>query len=226
MAQSWSRSCRCIRASAESLFSFFDFQRFPVALHFGRGVGFRVAEHMRMPIYQLAREPIENVINRKRPLLLGHLRIEKHLQQQVAEFAGKFVPVAIIDGFEHFISFFERVGLDGIEGLLAIPGTPPGSPQALHDRDGAFETFAGRGHLATTLNEPSRCGNECWHVSLHLLCPFAFRPLSQRLLAFWSSILRYQGYLLRSTDRVHTLRVIVWAGLVHGSRIIFRKLCI
>ncbi len=116
-----------IRLLAESLFSFLDLQRFPVAFHFGRGIGFRVAEHVRMPVYKLAGEPVENVINRKRPLLLGHLRIKKHLQQQVAEFAGQFVPVAIIDGFEDFIGFFQRVGFDGIEGLLAIPGTPPGA---------------------------------------------------------------------------------------------------
>ncbi len=83
---------------------------------------------MRMPVHQLAGEPVENVINRKCPLLFGHLRIKQNLQQQVAEFPGKLVPVAIIDGFEHFIGFFQGVGLNGIEGLLAIPGTTPRSP--------------------------------------------------------------------------------------------------
>ena len=99
-----------------------------------------------MPVHQLAREPVENVIDGKRSLLFRHLRIEEHLQQQVAEFAGEFVPVAIVDGFEDFVGLFQRVGLDGVEGLLAIPGAASRSPQALHDGDCAFETFAGRGH--------------------------------------------------------------------------------
>ena len=169
MAQSSRRSRRWPPRPAEALLSFFDFQRFPVALHLGGSVGFRVAENVRMAIDQLFREPVENVINRKCPLLLGHLGIEKYLQQQIAEFSRKLVPVAIIDGFEHFISFFERVGLDGIEGLLAIPRATPRSPQALHDGDCAFETFAGSGHLATTLNEPSRCGQRvrgCFTLAL------------------------------------------------------------
>ncbi len=76
---------------------------------------------MRMPVNKLAREPVEHVINRKRSLLLGHFRVEEHLQQQVAEFAGEFVPVAIVDGLEDFIGFFQRVRFYGIEGLLAIP---------------------------------------------------------------------------------------------------------
>ena len=123
-----------------------------------RGIRLRVTEHVRMPVHQLARKPVQNVINGKCSLLLRHLRIKKHLQQQVAKFAGKFLPVAIVDGFENFVSLFQRVRLDGIESLLAIPGATPGSPQAFHDSDCAFETFAGRRHLATTLNEPSRNG--------------------------------------------------------------------
>ena len=80
-----------------------------------------------MPVNKLAGEPVKNIIDGKRSLLFGHLRIEKHLQEQVAEFAGKFVPVAIVDRFEDFVGLFQRVGLDGVEGLLAIPGAAPGA---------------------------------------------------------------------------------------------------
>jgi hypothetical protein len=68
------------------------------------------------------------------------------LQQQIAKFAGKFVPVAMIDRFENLVSFFQRIRLDRIESLLAIPRAAAGSPQALHNSDRAFETFTRRGH--------------------------------------------------------------------------------
>ena len=99
-----------------------------------------------MPVHKLAREPVEHVVNRKTSLLLGHFRIEEDLQQQVAELAGEFAPVAIVNGLDDLVSLFQRIRLDGIEGLLAIPGAAPRSPQALHDGDCAFETFAGSGH--------------------------------------------------------------------------------
>ena len=99
-----------------------------------------------MAVHQLAREPVQNVVDRKRSLLFRHFRIEEHLQQQVAEFAGKFLPVTIVDGFENFVGFLKRVGLDGIEGLFAVPGTASGGPQSRHDGDCAFKTFAGSGH--------------------------------------------------------------------------------
>ena len=99
-----------------------------------------------MPVHKLVREPIENVVDGKRSLLLAHLRIKEHLQQQVAKFTGKFLPVAIVDRFQNFVGFFQRVGLDGIECLLAIPRAASRSSQTLHDGDCAFETFASSGH--------------------------------------------------------------------------------
>ena len=83
---------------------------------------------MRMPVDQLAGKPVENIVNRERRLFLRHLRVEEHLQQQVAEFAGKLGPVAIIDCFQDLVGLFQGVGLDGIEGLFPIPGAAARGP--------------------------------------------------------------------------------------------------
>jgi len=128
------------------LLSFLDLQRFPVALDVRGSLRLGLPEHMRMPIHQLARESIEDIIDGKCSLLFAHLRIEQHLQEKVAEFARKFLPIAIVDGFQHFVGFFERVGLDGVESLLAIPGAASRGPQPLHDSDRTFKSFAGGGH--------------------------------------------------------------------------------
>ena len=109
---------------------------------------------------ELRRQAFDHVIDRERVLFLGHFCIEENLQQQVAKFAGKFVPVALVDGFQNFIRFFKGVGLDGIEGLFAIPGAAAGRPQALHDVDGAFEALSCCGHSATNVNDCG-CQRQC-----------------------------------------------------------------
>ncbi len=129
-----------------ALLAFLHFQSFPVALDLGRGVSLHVSKHMRMTIDQLAGEPIENVIDGKRRLLFRHLGVEQNLQQEIAQFAREFGPVAVFDGFQDLVCLFQCVGLDGIKGLFAIPGTPAGGTQAFHDSDGAFETFSSSRH--------------------------------------------------------------------------------
>ena len=102
-----------------------------------------------MPIHQLGGEPIQNVIDGKASLLFGHFRVEEDLEQKVAEFSGEFLPVAIIDGFEDFVSFFQRVGFDRVERLLAVPGAATWAAQPGHDRYCAFEALSGGGHAST-----------------------------------------------------------------------------
>ncbi len=65
------------------------------------------------------------------------------LEHQVAEFFREMRPVARIDGVEDLVGLFERVRLDGVEGLLAIPRTTAGSAQASHDLDQPLKSLAG-----------------------------------------------------------------------------------
>ena len=95
-----------------------------------------------MAIDQFRREPVEDVIDRERTLLLRHLGVEQYLQQQVAEFAGQFIPITIVDRFQNFVGLFERVGLDGVEGLFPVPWASAGCAQPRHDRNRPLETFS------------------------------------------------------------------------------------
>ena len=77
-------------------------------------------------------------------LLLGrHLRVEHGLQNEIAEFLRQLAPLAAVYGVKHFVSFFERIRFDGIEGLLAIPGAAAGRAQARHQRNQFLEFLAG-----------------------------------------------------------------------------------
>ena len=149
---------------------FFDLDGFPVALDVSGGVGLHIPEDVRMAIDQLGGQPVQNIIDRERTLLLSHLGIEQDLKQQVAKFTGEFGPIAIVDRLEHLIRFLERVRLDGIEGLLTIPRATSGSAQALHDRDGSFKTFSGTGHSATNVNDGGYDKQRLWQ---HRICGFS-----------------------------------------------------
>src|SRR5208282_5935389 len=83
-----------------------------------------------------------------------HLGIEQNLQQQIAEFARKLGPVPIIDRLEHLVSFFERIGLDGIESLLPIPRASSRSSQPLHCEQSA--TWRVRGAVRPSFFLPLR----------------------------------------------------------------------
>ena len=92
-----------------------------------------VAKNMRMPADQFAVQMVEHIGDGEVALVGGHLRIEQHLQQQIAEFFGKMREVAALNGVEDFVGFFKRVFADGVEGLLAVPGAAAGSAQPRHN---------------------------------------------------------------------------------------------
>src|SRR5215813_901078 len=103
-----------------------------------------------MAIDELARQLLEYIINCECPLLLRHLGIKEDLQQEIAQFAAQFIPVAFVDRLENFIGFFQRVRFDGVEGLLAIPRAASGGAQPGHNRDSTLKTSTrGRRHWPT-----------------------------------------------------------------------------
>ena len=63
--------------------------------------------------------------------LATHLRVEHHLEQQVAELGLERLRLAARDGLRHFVGFLDGVRRDAREILLAIPGAA-----ALRDRAG------------------------------------------------------------------------------------------
>ncbi len=76
---------------------------------------------------------VEHIGDGEVALVGGHLGIEEHLQQQIAELLGQVREVAALDGVEDLVGLFQRVFADGVEGLLAVPGAAAGSAQPGHD---------------------------------------------------------------------------------------------
>src|SRR5258708_12179986 len=95
-----------------------------------------------MPADQFVAQSIEEISEGKKALFFCDLRVKENVQQQIAKVAGEFLPVAIVDRFQHFIGFFHRIALNGIEGLLAVPGAAAGGAQTFHDGYGLLKFLA------------------------------------------------------------------------------------
>src|SRR5271165_824802 len=112
-----------------ALLLFFGLERLPVAHYLRRRVGFNVTEDVRMTIHQLVREAVEDVVDGKVFFFGRHPRVKQHLQEQVAQLTGQFLPVAGVNSFKDLVSLFQSVGFNRVEGLLAVPGAAAGGEQ-------------------------------------------------------------------------------------------------
>ena len=81
-----------------------------------------------MPPDQLAVQMIEHIGDREVAFVGRHLRVEQHLQQQVAELFGQMRKVAPLDGVEDLVGLFERVYLRMVSNVCSRShGQPPGA---------------------------------------------------------------------------------------------------
>ncbi len=97
--------------------------RFPGGRALGIRVEHRTREHVRVATQQLVADAGRDVLEIEQAGLLRHLRVEHHLQQQVAKFQAQIVEVLARDGVGHLVSFLQRVRRDAGEILAQIPGT-------------------------------------------------------------------------------------------------------
>jgi hypothetical protein len=77
---------------------------------------------MRVPAVELAVDGIHHVGEGERALLLGHPGVEHHLEQQIAELVLEVAQVATLDRIHDLVGFLDRIGRDGRETLLQVPG--------------------------------------------------------------------------------------------------------
>ena len=104
-------------------------QGLPVAEHLARGAGLFVAEDVGMPADHLLGDPLDHAVDVKSPAFSGHVRVEDHLQQKVAQLTGQGLVVLKVDGLRDLVGFLDGHRLHARVGLLAVPGAAPGSPQ-------------------------------------------------------------------------------------------------
>ena len=106
---------------------------------------------MRVPANQLGIQVLDDLGDVEVARLRGHLRVEEHLQQQVAKLVLQLRPRPALDGVEDLVGLLERVAFDGVKVLFTIPRAAIGGAQPGHDLDGLGE---GVGRRALRLGWP------------------------------------------------------------------------
>ena len=94
---------------------------FPVSLYRLLITRFGIRKDMRVAPYHLVTQHLNHFIEIEQPLLSRHLRMENHLQQQVAQLFLQFRIVPLGNRLGHFEGFFNGIRRNGIEVLLDIP---------------------------------------------------------------------------------------------------------
>ena len=102
----------------------------PLAVHVGRGARLGVAEHVRVAAHDLRRERGPDVGHVEHALLGGELRVEDHLEQQVAELAGELRGRAALERVVDLVRLLEEVVPQRVVRLLPVPRAAVGLPEA------------------------------------------------------------------------------------------------
>src|SRR5882757_852445 len=100
----------------------------------GNAQGTVIAENMGMSAGELVANRSGHGLKIKPTRFAGDLRMEHHLEQQIAQFAFQLFHVAAFNGIGDLVGLFDGIGRDAGEGLLPIPRAAVGRAQTRHDR--------------------------------------------------------------------------------------------
>ena len=98
-----------------------QFEQFPILLDLLGGVGVNIAKDVRVAVDQLIAQSVSHRADIEQALLVAHLRVECHVQQQIANLLLHIVHIAVRDGIDQLVSLLDRIATQRLEGLLAIP---------------------------------------------------------------------------------------------------------
>ena len=153
-----------------------------------------VGEHVRMAADHLGGDALDHVAEAECALLLGHARMIDDLQKEVAELVLQPRHIAARNRIGHLIGFLQRIGRDGLEILLQVPGAAAaGRPQRGHDLDEAADV-AGRFHVGVLEAGEGPVQGPAWGGARTLAKPAPHRDCPQRV---WHSRAPACGHRIR-----------------------------
>ena len=122
-------------------------QPLPVHEHLVGAAHLDLAEHVRVPVDQLLDQPLRHVVHVPPAVVGRDLRVERDLEQQIAELVADRVGVLGVDRLEQLVRLFEQVARERLVRLLRVPRTAARRTQPRLHADQVEETrsaLAGR----------------------------------------------------------------------------------
>jgi hypothetical protein len=118
-------------------FSFLLLPLLPLAHHFLRRLECLVPEDMGVAGDHLRCDGLNHVCGGEVPALGGKLCVEDYLEEQVPQLFLYSRRVVRLDGLDELVGLLDEVGLEGLVGLLLIPGAA--LPELVHDAEEFLE---------------------------------------------------------------------------------------
>jgi hypothetical protein len=105
---------------------------------------------MGMAAHELVHDATEHSGDRELGPFRGNLRVEHDLEQQVTELLAQCVGTAALESLQHFVRFFDEIGLERGRGLRAVPRAAAWPTEAVHDlKELLEEDSGGLDHIVT-----------------------------------------------------------------------------
>ncbi len=111
------------------------FELGPVLERLVRVLDPHIAEHVGVAADHLLADSLDHVVDAEAALARPELGLKQDLKQQVPELLAVLGRVIAVNGLQDLVGLLDQVGLEGLEGLLVVPGTAVGGQQPLHDLD-------------------------------------------------------------------------------------------
>lgn len=122
-----------------SLFLLPGLDGLPLAEDGIRAVGHGVAEDVGMTPHQFLADGTGDLVDVEVTRLGGDGRVEKGLEQQIAQLVDERRAIAGTDGGADFVGLLDGVADEAFMGLFGIPRTSAGRPEHVHDLAETFE---------------------------------------------------------------------------------------
>ncbi len=104
----------------------------PVHEHLVGARHLHVAEHVRVTPDQLLDDPLGDVVDVPCTVVGRELRVERDLEQDVAELLAQPLTVVGVDRVEDLVRLLQQVAGEGGVGLLPVPRAPVRRPEPRH----------------------------------------------------------------------------------------------
>ena len=128
----------------------------PVHEHLVGAAHLDLAEHVRVAVDQLLDQPLRDVVDVPPPVVGGDLRVERDLEQQVAQLVADRVGVVGVDRLEQLVGLLEQMARERLMRLLGVPRAAAGRAEArLHPDqiEEALPALAGRNRTVGDVGE-------------------------------------------------------------------------
>ena len=111
------------------------FDRLPIRKDLRHALGFSLTENVRMTMDHFSANAVGDLTKCRTPLLLLEPCVKHDLEKRIAQLLLQKVGVAVINGLDDLVGFFDQIRAQGLVRLFTVPRASPGRAKQLYYRN-------------------------------------------------------------------------------------------